>query len=135
MRLTVAAAGTATPATVWDRYTHPDRWPDWSPQIRSVDCADDVIRAGTTGVVHGPCGAAVNFEVLDVDHETRCWSWRVKAVGIELILGHRVDARGRPADSGTRTTLTITGPAPIVVGYLPLARVAMGRLVRLPACP
>ena len=28
------------------------------------------------------------------------------------------------------TTLEISGPAPIVLGYLPVARIALGRLVR-----
>jgi hypothetical protein len=46
--------------------------------------------------------------------------------GVTLELGHDVFAQG----SGSRTTLDITGPALVVVGYAPVARVALGRLVR-----
>jgi len=130
MRLTIAAEGRADPETVWDKYIHPGRWHEWSPQIRSVDCADEAIAAGTTGTVHGPCGVGVDFEILTVDEQNCCWSWRVEAAGVLLTLDHGVAARGSAPAAGTRTTLTVDGPAPIVVGYLPLARLAMGRLVR-----
>ena len=126
MKLTVEASGAADPDTVWDRYVHPARWHEWSPQIRSVDYADPTIGAGGRGTVHGPCGVGVAFEILAVDHETRCWAWRVSVAGVTLVLGHDVLAQG----SGTRTRLDITGPAPVVIGYVPVARIALGRLVR-----
>jgi hypothetical protein len=31
---------------------------------------------------------------------------------------------------GARTTLTMSGPLPVLLGYAPLARLALGRLVR-----
>lgn len=34
-----------------------------------------------------------------------------------------------PVDAGTRTTLTVQGFAPVVLGCLPVARVALRRLV------
>ena len=127
MNRRIAAVGPASPDVVWDRYIHPERWSGWSPQIRSVDSADSPVRAGSRGRVHGPLGVGVDFEVLDVDHEKRCWEWRVALPGgIRLTLGHAVQARG----SGTRTTLDISGPAPIVLGYAPVAFVALTRLVR-----
>ncbi len=126
MRFTICATGGADPDEAWDRYIRPDRWPEWSPQIRSVDCTDSVIRPGTTGTVHGPCGVGADFEVQQVDHRIRWWSWRVEAVRVGLALEHHVD----PVGAGTRTTLRIDGPAPIVIGYAPLARLALSRLVR-----
>jgi hypothetical protein len=33
-------------------------------------------------------------------------------------------------DGGSTTGLRVTGPAPVVVGYAPLAQLAIGRLVR-----
>jgi len=126
VKLTVAASGTAGPDVVWDRYVHPARWSEWSPQIRSVDYPDPTIATGGRGTVHGPCGVGVAFEILAVDHETRCWAWRVSVAGVTLVLGHDVLAQG----SGTRTRLDITGPAPVVIGYVPVARIALGRLVR-----
>jgi len=134
MKVTVGAAGSAAVDEVWDRYINPQHWSEWSPQISSVDCSDDTIRAGSTGTVHGPCGIGVDFEILQVDHEKRCWSWRVRAAFVTLELVHRV-LTGSPDDptgaAGSKTTLEISGPAPVVIGYLPLARIALGRLVRV----
>ena len=126
MELTVAAVGPADPAVVWDRYVHPDRWSEWSPQVRRVDCPDGQIRAGSRGRVHGPCGLTAGFQVLDVDTENRSWTWRVVVAGVTLTLGHAVQARG----SGTRTTLDLSGPPPVVLGYAPVAYLALSRLVR-----
>ena len=153
MRMTVAANGPAAPAAVWDRYVQPERWSEWSPQIRSVDYPGEIIAAGGTGVVHGPCGVSVRFEIDEVDHEVRRWCWRMKVAGIAMSLGHSVapaririririrsksgadrsatSATTQAADGdGTTTTLVIEGPAPIVLGYAPIARIALERLVR-----
>ncbi len=130
MKLTIGATGTASPDVAWDRYVHPALWPTWSPQITSVDATDETLRPGTTGTVHGPLGVAVSFRILDVDHEKRSWSWEVEAVGITLTLHHGVQLSNAKKLGGSATTLVIDGPAPIVVGYAPLARIALGRLVR-----
>ena len=47
--MTVRAVGPAAPDAVWDRYQRPDRWHEWSPQIRSVDYPGEIIAAGGTG--------------------------------------------------------------------------------------
>ncbi len=127
MNLTIAAVGPVAPEVVWDRYVHPDRWAEWSPQIRAVDCSDSPVRAGSGGRVRGPCGVAVDFEVLDVDAERRSWTWRVAVpAGIRLTLAHTVQQRG----SRTWTGLELSGPAPVVLGYAPIAYLALTRLVR-----
>ena len=147
MRMTVRANGPAAPTAVWDRYVRPQRWSEWSPQIRSVDYRGEIIAAGGTGMLHGPCGVSVRFEIDEVDHDVRRWSWRGKVAGIALSLGHSVapaesesepgadvsatSATTQAADGGgTTTTLVIEGPAPIVLGYAPIARIALERLVR-----
>ena len=139
MRTTVRATGPARPAAVWDKYVRPKRWSEWSPQIRSVDYPEEIITAGSTGVVHGPCGVAVRFEIDEVDQVSRQWSWRVEVAGIAMTLGHSVmphesttggSATSTNDDGGTTTTLVIEGPAPVVLGYAPLARIALERLVR-----
>lgn len=126
MNRRIAVVGPAAPDLVWDRYIHPERWAEWSPQIRGIDSADSPVRTGSRGRVHGACGLGIDFDVLDVDHEKRCWEWRVVLLGgIRLTLGHAVEEWG----SGTRTTLDISGPAPIVLGYAPVAYLALTRLV------
>ncbi len=124
----ISVTGRAPAALVWTRYTRPQLWSSWSPQISGVDCADEVIGAGTTGVVHAVLGVRVRFEVTEVDDLAMRWAWTVHLpLRLRLRLRHWVD----PAPGGgSRTGLLITGPAPVVLGYLPVARLALTRLVR-----
>ena len=124
--ITISASGPATPEEVWERYARPARWPQWAPQIRGVDVADDRLRVGTKGRVIGPFGVAATFEVQRWDDATRRWSWQAEFGPISLRLDHGVDARG----TGSSTFLTVHGPLPVVIAYLPIARFALRRLVR-----
>jgi Polyketide cyclase / dehydrase and lipid transport len=126
VELTVAAVGPADPAVVWDRYVYPDRWSEC--HRRSFASTARTVRSarGSRGRVHGPCGLTAGFQVLDVDPENRSWTWRVVVAGVTLTLGHAVQARG----NGTRTTLDLSGPPPVVLGYAPVAHLALSRLVR-----
>jgi hypothetical protein len=132
LRLRIEAAGPVPVAPVWERYEIPRLWPTWSPQLRSVELANGAERlaAGTTGRVHGPLGIWADFTVLSVDAAARRWSWLVRRGPLAVRLEHAVEARvGEP---GSRTTLVLHGPAPVVVGYLPIAWYALHRLVTLP---
>jgi hypothetical protein len=124
-RLTVCGPRAAD--DVWERYFRPRRWPEWSPQIRSVRYPSETLAPGTIGVVRGPGGLRVGFRVLDVDAAApvRSWSWTASVAGVRLHLGHTVEA----VPGGTRTGLTVRGPAPVVALYLPIAMLALRRLV------
>ena len=91
-----------------------------------TDPAPRRIMPGLRGVVIGPVGVQVPFEVLAVDEPAMTWTWRVRAAFAELTLDHSIT----PVGSGCRTDLTISGPVPLVVGYAPVARFALSRLVR-----
>ncbi len=112
---------------VWDRYVRPRRWPEWSPQVRSVDYPGETLAPGTTGVVHGLAGLPVHFQIIGVNGAgpIRTWSWTASAAGVRLTLLHTVEA----SRAGTRTGLTVVGFAPVVAGYLPMAWWALRRLV------
>ncbi len=125
--LSIGATGGAPAALVWRRYTRPELWSSWSPQIVGVDCDDEVIRTGSTGVVHALLGVDVPFEVTSFDDPGMRWVWTARLpLAIRLHLTHVVEAM----PTGSRTVLSVTGPLPVVLGYLPLARLAIGRLVR-----
>ena len=126
MRRSLTVTGPAAPDLVWARYVTPARWATWAPQIRAVDYPEPTLVAGTAGVVRGACGLAVPFEILAVDAGNHCWTWRVHppVVG-ELTLHHAVERAG----SGTGTRLDVTGPAIVVAAYLPVAAIALRRLV------
>ncbi|MBM2615866.1 SRPBCC family protein [Actinoplanes sp. LDG1-06] len=124
MRRALEVVGKRDAGEVWERYVRPDRWAEWSPQIRSVEFPEATLRAGLEGVVHGPAGVRARFRVLRVD-APRAWSWVVRAGGVQLTLWHTVEA----VAGGTRTLLAVEGPAPVVLLYLPVARFALTRLV------
>ena len=67
VRRSLVVSGPGRPDEVWDRYVRPERWAEWSPQIRSVAYGAETLSPHTTGVVRGPAGLRVSFEVLAVD--------------------------------------------------------------------
>ena len=126
--LTLHATGPVGPDEAWERYAVPARWPDWAPQITGVELPVARLVAGVRGRVRGPLGVTLPFVVDAVDEAARQWAWTVSAGPVRLHLVHWV-AEG--PDGGSTTGLRVTGPAPVVVGYAPLAHLAIGRLVRL----
>ena len=122
----VRVTGPLPPARVWERYAVPARWAGWAPQIRGVTASADRIAPGVTGRVRGPLGVRVAFVVTDVDEQRRTWAWHVRCGPVRMHLRHGVE----PDPRGAATWLVIRGPAPVVAAYLPVARVALGRLVR-----
>ena len=128
MRPTVARAnGPVHPEEAWQRYLRPERWREWSPQVRHVDSDSDVIVAGSAGTVRTLGGVAVRFVVLDVDSAARTWSWRVRVGPLVMVLEHLLHAR---PDGGTRAEVVIHAPFPVARLYLVPATVALHRLVR-----
>lgn len=111
---------------MWERYADPGRWAGWAPQIRRVDTDAGRIAPGVTGTVHGPPGIRVRFVVTAVDEVARTWAWDVRAGPVRLHLRHGVAAGA----DGSRTWLTVRGPWPVPAAYLPVARIALHRLVR-----
>jgi hypothetical protein len=117
-----SARGRASAALVWERYAVPAFWAGWAPQIRRVETAAARIAPGVTGTVHGPLGVRVAFVVTAVDEAARTWAWDVALGPLHLHLRHGVE------DDGA-TWLTVDGPAPVLAAYLPVARIALQRLV------
>ncbi len=103
----------------------PACWPTWAPQISAVRASAPRIAPGVTGQVHGPCGLRVDFVVTEVDERSRTWAWRVRRGPLRLELRHGVE----PDPAGCTTWLSVRGPAPVVAAYLPVARLALHRLV------
>jgi hypothetical protein len=123
MEVRVEAAGTASRDTMWDAYADPSRWRSWAPQIRSVE-PHEHIREGLEGTVTGLLGVRARFRVLAVERDAGRWSWEVRTGPVRLRIDHEVD--------DGRASITIEGPAPAVLAYAPVARLALSRLVRLP---
>ena len=126
MRATITASGGADPAVAWARYENLELWSTWSPQIQEVIAARPRLSHGLNGLVVGPLGVRVPFEVLAVDPEAMEWSWHVRLGPVHARLDHVV----RHAPGGCTTEVVIDAPAFAVVGYRPLAALALRRLVR-----
>lgn len=140
--VTLSATGRAPAEVVWRRYADTRLWSTWSPQIRRVeldtngdsdtdgdrdgDSDGHELRTSLTGRVVGLLGVSVRFKVDAVDVTAMTWAWRVHAGPITLRLHHAVLA----TTDGSRTTLTIEGLAPVVLGYSPVAQLALHQLVR-----
>ncbi len=127
--LKLTAHGAAPVELAWERYADPQLWHTWAPQIQRVQTEMQRLRPGGSGTVHaGPFArptVPVPFQVVHVDEETREWSWKVRLGLIHLHLEHGVT----PHLTGSSTWLRIRGPLPVVLVYVPVARMAMNRLV------
>ena len=122
----VQRRGPASKYEIWARYRHPQRWSEWAPHIREVR-ADGPLRPGLEGEVVGPMGITVRFEVLAVDEGAGRWTWVVRSGPIRLWIEHEI------ADG--RAGLALSGPAPAVAAYAPIARAALANLVAARARP
>ena len=122
MRMRLEATGPASGWTMWEAYADPSRWSSWAPQIRAVRPLER-LRPGLRGEVRGLGGTRARFEVTAVDEADGRWTWRVRLGPAALTIDHEV------ADG--RTAVVLDGPAPVVVAYAPVARLALSRLVHL----
>ncbi|WP_027862206.1 SRPBCC family protein [Marmoricola sp. URHB0036] len=127
--LTLRSHGFAPEPLAWERYADPALWSTWAPQIQRVDTDLSRLTPGMTGTVRAGLLSrptlGIPFRVLAVDEAAREWSWEAHLGPLTLHLEHGVTAH--PA--GSATWLRIRGPWPVVIGYAPVARLALGRLV------
>ncbi|GAB3873139.1 SRPBCC family protein [Terrabacter terrigena] len=126
MRATVTESGTATPTVAWSRYENLDLWATWSPQVQEVIAASRRLAPGLKGLVVGPLGVRLPFEVLTVDTEAMEWSWHVRFGLVHATLEHTV--RAAPG-GGSTSELVIHAPAYAVLTYRPVAAMALRSLV------
>ena len=127
--ISISATGRAPASRVWERYAKPALWSSWSPQIARVECADEVIRSVPGRGAHER-GISVPFDVTAVDYDAMTWSSEASTC---LPLGVRPAAAAPGEGHGRRhldRTSTLSGCLPIVIGYLPPAKLALARLVR-----
>ena len=124
MTLLLSATGPTPREEVWARYSTPSLWPTWAPQIRSVTTSGS-FAPGTRGTVHGPWPTRIPFVIRSVDAVAREWSWRVGLGPLGVVMDHGVDQAG----TGSQAWVRIHAPALLVAPYVPIARLALRRLV------
>jgi hypothetical protein len=121
----LSAVGAVAPESAWQRYVDIAAWHTWSPQIAWVDAEAPQIALGVSGRVHVLGGLRLPFMITAVDDGARTWSWVVRSGPVAMTLNHEVHAHPR----GSGTVLVMEGPDPVLLGYAPLAWVALRRLV------
>ena len=123
------AHGVARVTLAWERYADPALWSTWAPQIQRVETTMTRLEVGGTGTVRAGLLSrptlGIPFEVLAVDEDAMEWEWRARTGPIGLRLEHGVTAHL----TGSSTWLRVHGPLPVVLGYAPVARLALKRLV------
>lgn len=127
--LRLSASGPLPVDEVWDRYTQPVWWPRWAPHLREVDYPGPVVRPGTTGRVTGVGGVVAVFRIDAVDEAARTWSWSVDAGPLRLSFEHGVEAAAPESGQVSTAWLVVHALWPVVLGYAPIARYSLGRLV------
>ncbi|HSO69414.1 MAG TPA: hypothetical protein VLQ67_07210 [Arachnia sp.] len=127
--LRLSASGALPVDHVWDRYTQPEWWTRWAPHLRTVEYAEPMVTPGTTGRVTGVGGVVAAFRVDAVDGAARTWSWSVRSGRLRLSFEHGVDAAAPGSGHASVAWLVVHGPWPVILGYAPIARYSLGRLV------
>jgi uncharacterized membrane protein len=102
---------------VWAVMADVERWPEWTPSVKSVERLDKgLLRVGSRARIRQPRlpVAVWTVTVLEPGH---FFEWRSPAPGLLSVGGHRVDAAG---DGASRVTLSITwsGVLAPVIGLL-----------------
>lgn len=127
-RLEVARRVNTNSVSAWELLATPERWPDWGPSVRAIDCDQAQISEGTTGRVQIPGGLWISFEIITcrepTDEEPGRWTWRVAKIPAT---GHRVESVG----TGCRVAFEIPLAA---AGYAPVCSRALDRIEELLDC-
>lgn len=127
--LRLSASGPLPVDEVWARYTQPAWWPRWAPHLREVDYPEPVVTPGTTGRVAGVGGVVADFRIDAVDEVARTWSWSVRSGPLRLSFEHGVDAAAPGSGQVSTAWLVVHAVWPVALGYAPIARHSLGRLV------
>ncbi len=120
-RLEVDRRIPVAPERTWELLVTPERWPEWGPSVRAVDCDAEQIEAGTTGRARIPGGLWIPFEIDDYSELTETagrWTWRVAKIPAT---GHRVE----PEAEGCRVVFEIPLAA---AGYAVVCSRALTRI-------
>lgn len=128
VEITIDATGSAPAGAVWERYMDPSHWSHWATHIAEVEYPENRLSGGTSGRVEGPFWFQVDFDIVSVDELGWTWTWNAwwRRRSIGLTLKHGVASR----PDGSRAWITVCGSPALVVPYVPLAKLALVRLVR-----
>jgi hypothetical protein len=120
-RFDIARIVDAPAAEAWSLLVDTQRWPQWGPSIRKVECETRRLRAHSRGRVRTWWGLWLPFEVAGFE-DGHAWSWKVAGIPAT---GHRVEPLGP-----RRSRVVFELPA-IFLPYAVICRRALARIARL----
>ena len=93
----------ASPERVWAVLSDLERWPDWTPSMRSLKRLDSgPLAVGSTVRVHQPKLRPANFVVTRLE-PGRGFDWVTRSIGLTVTGRHWIE----PISAGSRVTLSI----------------------------
>ena len=106
----------APASRVWDILSDAERWPEWTPTVRSVTLHDGPLRVGATATIDQPRVPTVTWTVTSLT-PGQSFTWESGGPGARTVAHHAVEAR---ADDRCRVTLSVSqhGLVGSVVGRL-----------------
>ena len=122
----VEVSGPLAAGAVWERYAVPGSWPEWLPQISSVDLSAPRLAPGAKGKLHAPMGVSIPFAVDSVDEQGRTFAWTIRVGLLTLRLENWVHDG---PDGGAVAGMRVSGPGPLVNAYAGQAQASLERLV------
>ena len=127
--LRLSARGPLAVDDVWERYTQPVWWSEWAPHIREVDYPESVVTPGTMGRVKGVGGVTAHFRIEAVDEKSHTWAWSVRSGPLHIFFEHGVLACPPGGGQVSEAWLVTHALWPVAIGYTPIARFSLRRLV------
>jgi uncharacterized protein YndB with AHSA1/START domain len=117
MTIAVTTTIAAPSAIVWDILIDVERWPEWTPTMKSVKRREETPFAiGSTARISQPRLPMATWTVTEFD-AGRSFTWEAPLLGGRMIGGHTVESDGA---GGTKLTLTLDNRGALagVLGWL-----------------
>jgi uncharacterized membrane protein len=101
---------------VWEILSDAERWPEWTPSVRSVTLHDGPLRPGATATIDQPRIPTVRWTVTSLT-PGRSFTWESGGSGARTVARHDIEPTG---DDRCRLTLSVSqqGLVGSVVGRL-----------------
>jgi uncharacterized membrane protein len=88
---------------VWDVMSDVERWPEWTPTVRSVRRTNDgPLRVGAKARIRQPRLPPADWVVTSLT-EGRAFDWESRSPGVRIVARHVLEPNG----DGSRVTLTV----------------------------
>ncbi len=116
----------AAPASlVWKITTDVERWPEWTPTVKSVHLPNGPLQLGSIAVIKQPMQPQSNWTVVEYEPERR-FVWATSRPGLRLEGVHDLTA----TVAGTQNLLQVHATGTLAFLLWPVLRIVMRKALR-----